>query len=145
MCHKATSFYLLKKFKFLWNILAFIVDIHCRLLTAPRGSRDGASHSKITLRAMALWCTVRQSPCVVIHHQSVEYYNAPQILGVDAGVHQTLSNACKEWVWVARLAWYAGWIVNSYGCIFAFFLTNAKYMHFQWSKVKKFFFLSGCF
>jgi len=48
-------------------------------------------------------------PCVVIHHQSVESINAPQILGIgwtrlDAGVHQTLSNACEEWIWVMRVA-----------------------------------------
>ena len=37
--------------------------------------------------------------------------------------------------------------MHSYGCTFVFFsLTNAKYMYFQWSKVKKkFFFEVGVF
>ena len=41
---------------------------------------------------------------IVIHHQSS--INVPQILGtlqLDAGVHQTLSDACEEWVCVTRL------------------------------------------
>ena len=51
------------KFQFLGNTLEYIVDIHCRLLTAPKGDRENQFWRitfKITLLVellvMALWC-----------------------------------------------------------------------------------------
>ena len=42
------------------------------------------------------------TPCVVIYHNQSSS-NAPQILGIgrtrlDAGIHQTLCDACEVWV-----------------------------------------------
>ena len=50
----------------------------------------------------------QSSPIVQLFTTNQLSINAPQILGIgltrlDTGVHQTFSNACKEWVWVTRL------------------------------------------
>ena len=65
------------KHRFLWNTLEYIVDIHCRLLTALKRDRESTSFGASRSKSRCWWwlCDVMAAivtPCVVIHLQSVE-------------------------------------------------------------------------
>ena len=84
----------------------------CHLLvlwTAYSGSQQSIWGYFWKVRVVALWSIGGNRHPLCSYSPPISgAFNVPQILRIgwtrlDAGVHQTLSDACEEWVWVTRL------------------------------------------